>query len=266
MSVNPVLELAELPTVDRIDVSQFHATFVARQQPVRIRGAIDHWPALRRWSPADFVERFGDYQVDTYAMQDGHIILDPKTGFQLVRMSIREYVEHLLEVTEPRFYLRAKLGKILPQLLDELTIPAYCANRLALRYNLWFSGKGTVTALHFDLPHNLVAQVYGSKRFLLFPHTESHHLYREPWLSATPHLARVDPEAPDFSRYPRLLKARGYACTLVPGDLLFIPSRFWHHANSLTPSISTNFWWASPALLPFVKLSDLYKRVRGLNI
>jgi hypothetical protein len=260
------LDLEELPVLERPTVPAFRESFVERSLPVRIRGALAGSTALARWSPEDLAARFGDVEIDTYAMERGRIKLDPKTGFQLVRLPIREYVSHVLGGDEPRYYLRARLPGTLPRLADEIDTPVYCAGGRRLRKNLWFSAPGTITSLHFDLPHNLVAQIHGKKRFILFPSRERLNLYPHPWISSSPHLAQINPENPDFMRYPRLARARGYSCTLEPGDLLFMPSRTWHHARSLTSSISVNFWWTEGPIIALVELSDLYKRLRGLNI
>lgn len=261
------LTLTEMPTVDAPSVEAFHERFVAQHLPVRIRGAIDHWPALQRWSPEAFAGQHGGFATFAYAMEKGRITLDRALGFRLVHLTLGDYVRRLAQSSDaPSVYLRAPLSRLPPELTADLEIPAYCRGRPALRHNLWFSGADTVSQLHFDLPHNLVAQVYGQKRFILFAPSESRHVYPESLFSSTPHLARVDPESPDYARFPRLEAARGYVCTLSPGDLLFIPSRYWHHARSITTSITTNFWWATPALYPLVRLSDLYKRARGLNI
>jgi lysine-specific demethylase 8 len=258
--------LAPLEVIAPPSVADFVATYRAAGRPMRVRGALSRWQAIGRWSPQQLSARFGERRVPAYQMQRGQIVLDRDRGFRIVEVSLREYVDHVLSGEPPRLYLRARLPEVLPDLLGEVETPVYCERGLLLRRNLWFSGSGSVTSLHFDLPYNLVAQVHGTKRFILFPQGQRRHLAAHlPW-SSTPHLARLDPEFPDLERYPEAASARGYSCTLEPGDLLFIPSRCWHYARSIEPSVSVNFWWTTAALYPLVRASDLYKRLRGLDI
>lgn len=42
---------------------------------------------------------------------------------------------------------------------------------------------------------------------------------------------------PDFSEAPFV------EAILGPGDMLFIPKKWWHYVRSLTTSISVNFWF-----------------------
>eukprot|EP00300_Choanocystis_sp_HF-7_P034167 c46737_g1_i1.p1 GENE.c46737_g1_i1~~c46737_g1_i1.p1 ORF type:complete len:212 (+),score=47.40 c46737_g1_i1:582-1217(+) len=53
---------------------------------------------------------------------------------------------------------------------------------------------------------------------------------------------------PDLSRHPRFENARQKAIeiVLVPGDVLFVPPRYWHFVQCLTPAISTNVWLELP--------------------
>lgn len=260
------MKLEELPAIDAPDVAHFLSRYRDGSEAVRVRGALRHWKALGRWSPEALRERFGEVRVPAYEMKDGQIVLDRQLGFRVVEVPLKDYVDQVLSGAPPRLYLRARLPEVLPQLMEEVETPPYCEGGLLLRRNLWFSARGTVTSLHFDLPDNLVAQVHGTKRFILFPPGERSHLGPYPVFSSTPHLARLDPEQPDFVKHPEARQAKGVCCTLEPGDLLFIPSRWWHYARSAEPSVSVNFWWATPALYPFVRASDLYKRVRGLKI
>jgi lysine-specific demethylase 8 len=255
-----------LPVAVRPTPRAFESDFRRPGIAVRLRGAANDWAALGRWSPDDLRARFGDTLVSAYAMRGGEILLDPVRGFRIERVPLRTYVDATLAGGPPSLYLRAPLPDVIPELAREIKTPVYCEGGLLLRRNLWFSAQGTITALHFDLPDNLIVQVHGRKRFVLFPPSERRHLYPHAWRSTTPHLARLDPERPDFVRHPRARDARGFTCTLEPGDALFLPSRWWHHASSIETSISVNHWWSSPLLYPFVRASDLYKRVRGLDI
>jgi lysine-specific demethylase 8 len=234
--------------------------------PLVIHGAIDHWRAIGRWTPERLRDRAGWLRMKGYAVPDGRVRLDARTGFILEEVSLASYVDRVLSGAPPTHYVRAPVEALPRELRDELGVPDYCRSAPRLRSNLWFSAAGTITRLHFDLPHNLIAQVHGRKRFFLYPAKERRNLYPFPPWSSVPHLSRVDLESPDLGAFPRLADARGWYCDTREGDLLFLPSRMWHHVRSLGASVTVNFWWPPWPLLPIVAASDLYKRVRGLNI
>jgi hypothetical protein len=232
--------------------------------------AIEDWPA-RAWSPEMLASRHGDHEIDAYVLRDGRIQLDARTGFCVERMPLSGYIAMTERAArEPssdvRWYLRCALAALPPALAAGVGRLPYADARLGLRRNLWFAAAGTITHLHFDLPDNLVAQLHGQKRFVLFAPRERRRLDPHGWLSSTPHLSRVDAERPDFARHPRLREAEAWECVLEPGDVLFLPPRWWHYARALTTCISVNTWWARPAIYPVMLASDAYKRARGLHI
>jgi lysine-specific demethylase 8 len=235
-------------------------------EPLIIHGAIDAWRALGRWTPELLRERAGSLRTKAYVIPDGHVRLDSKTGFVFEEITLGSYVEQVVSGGPPKVYFRAPVDSLPRDLREDLGVPDYCRGRRRLRHNLWLSAPGTVSRLHFDLPHNLIAQIHGRKRFYLYPAKERNNLYPFPPWSSVPHLSRVDLEAPDLVAFPRLARARGYYADTREGDLLFMPSRMWHHVRSLGASITVNFWWPPLAMLPFVLASDAYKRLRGLNI
>jgi hypothetical protein len=276
----PSVKLSPIPRISRPTASAFERDFVVPERPVVLTRAIDDWPA-RSWSPASLKERFGSAPVRAYVLKNGRIQLDARRGFLLQEMPLADYADYVAqaavreasqpaggdsaEAAEVKWYLRSRLDSLPADLRSDVPIPDYCAGGLGLRTNLWFAARGTVSQLHFDLPRNLVAQLHGRKRFILFSPEDSRYLYPHPVLSSTPHLSRIDPEKPDKA-FPLVAMARGFSCHLDPGDMLFIPPRWWHHARALEVSIAVNFWWSSPVLYPLVLASDAYKLVRGLNI
>lgn len=234
--------------------------------PLVIRGAIDDVAAVHRWTPSYLREHAGSLRVQTYVVPGGRIRLDRRTGFVMREVGLAEYADDVIAGRRPDGYFRAPLTALPAKLRAEWTDPEYCRSGLRLRRNLWFSAPGTISRLHFDLPHNLIAQLSGAKRFILYPSSEYRNLYPFPPWSSVPHLSQVDVGAPDFRRFPRLPLARGWHCDLEEGDMLLMPSRMWHYALSLGPSITINHWWSPLSVLPLSIASDLYKRLRGLNI
>jgi hypothetical protein len=123
--------------------------------------------------------------------------------------------------------------------------------------NAWFGPGGTVSCLHHDPSHNVLAQVVGCKRVRLYDASAAtaEALYPHPGVMAN--TARVDPAvvacdpAAAAVAFPSYIGTPHHDVVLAPGDALYIPPRWWHHVTALRggPSFSVSFWWdgAGPA-------------------
>jgi hypothetical protein len=258
--------LEPVPRVARLAVEAFRTHHLQARAPVVIEGSIRSWPALRSWSAERLSARFGHRRVSAYEMDEGRIRLDPRAGFRVTELALGAFAERLRSERGRGLFVREPLPGRLPELLGEIATPPHCALGSGLRRNLWWSAESVVTRCHFDLPDNLIACVQGRKRFVLFPPSEGGNLYRHPLWSSVPHLARVDHEHVDATRFPRFARARGWSAELSPGDLLFVPARFWHGARALEETITVNFWFSSPITAALLAVSDAYKRLRSLSI
>ena len=56
-------------------------------------------------------------------------------------------------------------------------------------------------------------------------------------------MLQVDVDAPDTEQFPQFADLDHWDCILEPGDMLFIPTRWWHYVKSSTVSFSVSFWW-----------------------
>ena len=53
----------------------------------------------------------------------------------------------------------------------------------------------------------------------------------------------IDPLNPDFDTYPRYAKCHRYIAKVSAGDLLYLPSLWFHHVTQTDETIAVNFWY-----------------------
>jgi len=260
--------MTDLPQIERIDapsVGEFEARYVRRSRPVILRGAIDEWPALRRWSAQELKARFGDREVPVVRARGG-THYDVAGGMHYEAIRLGEYIERLTGGQPLDLYVLFRVHEVLPELFDDIVVPPYCRDAGWLRSKFWFAAPGTRGPLHRDLPENLYAQVSGHKRFLLLDRRCTRMVYRHSFFSGVPNFSPVDAEAPDLERYPLFRDAPLQVAELAPGELLYIPSFWWHQAAAGGVSISINLWWVRGPMVAVVRAAELFMRWRGLRL
>jgi hypothetical protein len=229
--------------------------------PVCLRGLVADWPLVQaaKTGSEAAVAYLGRFYQDATV---GAFLGDPSAGgrvfynetldgfnFQPVKLKLDEFLARLLslehEASPPMLYLGSTtIDTCLPGLRNENDLDLGGREPLA---SIWI-GNRTRVAAHFDVPDNLACVVLGRRRFTLFPPDQVANLYVGPWdfTPAGQPISLVDGAAPDFERFPRYRNALAAACTveLEPGDVLFIPSMWWHQVEALEPvSALVNYWW-----------------------
>jgi hypothetical protein len=244
----------------------FYEQYVVPNKPVILTGLIDGWPARSLWSASHFGEAYGDVVVSVAGTQrDGALDLDLERGLNYRETPLREYVASMQEVASSGQYVIAETSRFPERFRRELVVPEYCRGAPWLRSKLWFGSKGTVTQMHRGAPENLYCVVRGWKRFIMFPPAETSRVYPHPLLSRLPNFSPVDPEQPDYARFPRFRGLRAWVADLHDGDVLFIPRLWWHHVRTVESTIAVNFWWARGYTIALAAAAHLYKRIRGLS-
>lgn len=53
----------------------------------------------------------------------------------------------------------------------------------------------------------------------------------------------IDPLSPDFAKYPNYQQANVYKVRINAGDVLYLPSLWYHHVQQSHKCIAVNYWF-----------------------
>ncbi|XP_064887187.1 bifunctional peptidase and arginyl-hydroxylase JMJD5 isoform X2 [Columba livia] len=213
------------------------------EKPVVLEGIIDHWPCMKKWSVDYFCQVAG---CRTVPVELGARYTDEEWSQKL--MTVGDFIDRYIVNKNSLGYLaQHQLFDQIPELKEDIGIPDYCClgegEEDDITINAWFGPEGTISPLHQDPQQNFLAQVFGRKYIRLYSPQDSENLY--PHESQILHnTSQVDVEDPDLDKFPNFRKAAFQSCILMPGQVLFIPVKYWHYVRSLDISFSVSFWWS----------------------
>ncbi|MCE5979847.1 cupin-like domain-containing protein [Pseudomonas sp. JR33AA] len=229
------LSRAEMPP------SRFDREHLATGLPVVLSDALGDWPLFtmgREASLAHFAElqgitRHGDYVKKTFS-----------TDRDFRATSMADFIASLDKPAKPGEPPAYMGNNIVPEKLQALIrYPDYFERQRFIPPRIWIGPKGTLTPLHRDDTDNLFAQVWGQKSFIL---AAPHHRAALGTWSTSPKggLDGCDfnPDAPDYERFPEAREVPFLRVVLQAGDLLFLPEGWFHQVESVSTSLSVNFW------------------------
>eukprot|EP00743_Colponemidia_sp_Colp-15_P007979 GILK01008642.1.p1 GENE.GILK01008642.1~~GILK01008642.1.p1 ORF type:complete len:399 (+),score=33.91 GILK01008642.1:36-1232(+) len=227
--------------------------------PVIMTGCLDGWNALSKWQYLSYWRAVAGYRTVPVEVGSNYLSEDWKQELMTLNEFFSRYFE--ASVLSPATKRRRKdtsasdkeigylaqhtLLEQIPELAKDIVIPDYC--RMAPQgelqvVNIWLGPGGTVSPIHHDPYHNLLAQVVGSKYIRLYDPSQSEYLYafQDGLLTNT---SPVDVLHPDLKQFPQFGSAKYIDCELTAGDILYIPPKWWHYVQSLSSSCSVSFWF-----------------------
>lgn len=225
--------ISSVPRIGRLDAAAFRKR-AAEGLPFVLTGVVNRWP-LSALTPQTLRDRFSHLPVRARVGDYINTAFAPDRAMQ--DMSMLEYLELVAAGTHD---LPPYVGNLELRELNQMCHwPAYFDKMGPPRF--WLGPAGTVTPLHCDYDDNIFAQIWGTKRIFLSPPHHDEFLYpRE--ANAILFGSPVDPEAPDFEKFPLARQATLIECIVEPGDLLYVPAGWYHQVRALTFSLSANRW------------------------
>ncbi|CAG8625986.1 24426_t:CDS:2 [Cetraspora pellucida] len=241
-----------LPKISQPSLVTFasHITSV-NPTPFIICSSISDWPALstRPWSNLDYLSNIiGKERI--VPVEIGAKYTDETWTQKL--MNFGEFIEKWVKNStndgvDIAYLAQHDLFAQVPRLKDDIVVPDYCfvdtkpfitsigkdddSSYGDIQYsppqeviiNAWFGPKGTISPMHTDPYHNLLAQVVGQKYIRLYSPSETPKLYSFEQDGLLGNTSQVEVENPDIERFPLFSSASYQECILRPSELLYIP-------------------------------------------
>ncbi|WP_353931422.1 cupin-like domain-containing protein [Okeanomitos corallinicola TIOX110] len=248
---NPVVQSSgnTIARIHKPTLSEFKQATQSYSKPVIITGKIEEWKAFDSWSIDYLNQALENKEVKISVSKNKTFTFTEENDYILpsIQMKFNDFTDWILngDRTETFYYLyQTPIETSFPELLPDIATPEYIKKNVFVLANLWMGTGGNTSPLHWDSVQNLLCQVRGRKKLLLFEPKQTSCLYSFPVNSKIPHMSQVKINNPDFNKFPKFKNARYTECTLEPGEMLFIPPFWWHQVHSLDQlNIAINFWW-----------------------
>lgn len=210
------------------------ADAVARGEPCVFRQRAAHWPAVAQWSWRHLAELAPDMPVRLVQGNrelDATVFRNGTLGAYLRGLQAADASEG-----EPPMYLKEfdLLGTFAALRADVRPSELFPPKAL-YDSQTWIGPAGARTGLHHDYFDNLAVQIMGRKRFyLLRPGV----VERQNGVSGKyDRWAVLASKGVEGLQRMAVSQGDAWVVDLEPGDVLYVPARWWHEVLNHTPSI-----------------------------
>eukprot|EP01103_Thecamoeba_quadrilineata_P014836 TRINITY_DN4524_c0_g1_i2.p1 TRINITY_DN4524_c0_g1~~TRINITY_DN4524_c0_g1_i2.p1 ORF type:complete len:319 (-),score=68.26 TRINITY_DN4524_c0_g1_i2:93-1049(-) len=244
LSPSPIDQDFEIDVVhaSSLTLNDFYRHYVATSTPVIIKGVVPKWKAYTDWNSAYLVNRIGKKFVFADVSSD-NVFNFYGDKWILKNMTYKEFNTKCNNRAEKKKYYLA--AQVIPELEGDVSLPQFATFLDPDVTLFWMGCGGQLTPIHNDPLENLMGIVQGEKEFLIFHPSERELIYpiqkpRSPVLSS-----QIDDfNAVDLESYPLYRKAHPIRFTLRAGEMLYLPSYWWHQVTSLgNNNIAVNYWF-----------------------
>ncbi|KAJ0009186.1 hypothetical protein NQD34_016601 [Periophthalmus magnuspinnatus] len=259
------------------DPLDFYRSWISPNRPCVIRNCLQHWSAPRLWTYDYLRQKVGQKQISVAVTPNG--LADAVNGDRFVMPEERSMkLSQVLDIMEGKvrgsphvcvFYVQKQCSNLLEE-LPELTSDlephvawmSTALGKMPDAVNFWLGEESAITSMHKDHYENLYCVISGEKHFLLVPPTDRpfipyglfqpavYHQREDgqfeiidqeghekvPWIP-------VDPLAPDLTRFPEFGSVSPLQVTVRAGEMLYLPSLWFHHVRQSHGAIAVNFWY-----------------------
>ncbi|XP_031562148.1 tRNA wybutosine-synthesizing protein 5-like [Actinia tenebrosa] len=233
---------------------QFLNQISAARVPAVLKG-VDLGDAVEKWTPQYLAKVGGEKPVKVHVCNEGRMDFIHKNfayktlpfNHLVMRASENVHSEYFFS-PEEKYYLRSlgedprkdisDISVHFPSLAQDIKLPDLYPEQQFFSSVFRIASPGCQLWTHYDIMDNLLIQVSGRKRVVLFSPQDASNLYLNGDKSEV-----LNIDNPDLKRFPRFSSAVPFECHLEAGDVLFIPALWFHNVLSIDFGVAVNVFW-----------------------
>ena len=241
----------------KIDALEFLREFVALNVPVLIKGGCTHWPAYSKWNREYLASRIDLVTVAVTPNGLADSIVDGKFMLPFEkRLSLSEYFDYKGPLVYYCQHQNNSLNTEYNLLASDVSQHAWAQSAFGIEpdaTNMWIGSEKSVSSCHRDPYENIYSVVKGTKVFTLLPPIATPFLgrrefdvcrydedmnvidqgYKVPWVTVDPDQMENEAKA----------LARPITVRVEAGDVLYLPSMWYHKVKQEGECIAVNHWY-----------------------
>lgn len=211
---------------------------------VLLKGYAKNWECVKKWDLDFFQNEYGSQQISLINTKG---LVDEQIQNQYEQVSLSEYIDELKKGSLRYLKLSDLVNKnkslqddINYEWLDSMTKKG----SVGRTFYSFIGGKGTKTPMHNEFPVNIYVQVWGKKKWILYP-SNNHIFLNAITERKTYFLSDANPEDEKNPLTPLLKYGDKIEVILEPGDVLLVPPFTWHYVENITDSIAVAYKYAN---------------------
>ncbi|CAL1538086.1 unnamed protein product [Lymnaea stagnalis] len=244
----------DITIIERVSKENFNEIIYPKREPVILRG-VDVGHCVQKWNLDYLACHASQQEVKVHVSSSCQMDFLNK-NFLYRSLPFQEFLQRAFEDVHQsyfidqneKYYLRAlgddprkdvaDISVQFPHLAKDVNIPELFERDRFFSSVFRIASRGVQLWTHYDVMDNLLLQIIGRKRVVLFHPKDVEHLYMNGDKSEV-----LDVENPDLNKYPKFSAARPYSGYLEPGDILFIPALWFHNMTYEDPGVAVNIFW-----------------------
>jgi len=237
---------------EKLSRKEFLHEYVLKNRSVVLKDAARDWPALSKWTPDFFREKYGSRKVPVFERKRSVTLKD--------MVLMKDYIDEITSSTfqdRAKYLFSLKIPKDFPDLLGDLEPrPAYwdpnwleskyllpglpnfkLRNITGLEMNIGGTGS-PFPFLHYDdlWTQTFITQVHGRKAWVLYEPDQMPYMYPS---QEADNISKIPMEKDvDLSEFPLFARAKPLRFILEEGEMLYGAPGWWHTTRALKPSIA----------------------------